>query len=182
MNKLILTLTLWGAWVGAGPQETRTEATQATTAADDSKPNSPQVPEAYAIGGQFERVVVVRLKYQADLLAGIESIVKKEKIRSGVILSGIGSVRCYHFHTVSNRTFPSKDVLVRNPAAPADLVSMNGYVIDGRVHAHVALADPDKAFGGHLEAGTEVFTFAVITIGVLNAKTDLGHVDDKAWR
>ncbi len=182
MNKLILTLTLLWICVAADAQETRTEVTKTTTASDDSKPNSPQVPEAYAIGGQFQRVVVVRLKYQADLLAGIESIVRKEKIRNGVILSGIGSVRGYHFHTVSNRTFPSKNVFVRNPTGPADLVSMNGYVIDGRVHAHIALANPDKAFGGHLEAGTEVFTFAVVTIGVLTDKTGLGRVDDKTWR
>jgi uncharacterized protein len=182
MNKLILTFVLLAVCVLAGAQETRTEVTKATTASDDSKPNSPQVPEACAIGGQFERVIVVRLKYQADLLAGIESIVNREKIRSGVILSGIGSVRGYHFHTVSNRTFPSKNVFVRDPTAPADLVSMNGYVMDGRVHAHIALANPDKAFGGHLEAGTEVFTFAIITIGVLNDKTDLSRLDDKAWR
>ena len=45
-----------------------------------------------------------------------------------------------------------------NPTAPADLVSMNGYVINGRVHAHVTLADADKAFGGHLEKRTQVFT------------------------
>ncbi len=182
MTKLILTLTLLAVCVPAGAQKTRTEVTKATTAADDSKPNSQQVPDAYAIAGQFERVVIVRLKYQVDLLAGIESIVKKEKIRNGVILSGIGSVRGYHFHTVSNRTFPSKDIFVRNPTAPADLVSMNGYVINRRVHAHIALANPEQAFGGHLEPGTEVFTFAVITIGVLNDKTDLSRVDDKTWR
>ena len=182
MNKLILIFTVVGICTMAEAQETRTEVTKATTALDDSKANSPQVPEAYAITGQFDRVVVVRLKYQADLLAGIESIVKKEKIRNGVILSGVGSLRGYHIHTVSNRTFPSKNMFVRNPTAPADLVSMNGYVIDGRIHAHVTLATPDKAFGGHLESGNEVFTFAAITIGVLNEKTDLSRVDDKTWR
>ena len=182
MNKLIVILSVLALCSLSGGQETRTEVTQASTASEDSKPNSPEVPGAYAINGQFERIVIVRLKYQADLLAGIESIVKKEKIRSGVILSGIGSVRGYHIHTVSNRTFPSKNVYVRSPSAAADLVSVNGYVIDGRVHAHIGLATPDKAFGGHLESGTEVFTFAVVTIGVLNEKTELGRVDDKTWR
>jgi predicted DNA-binding protein with PD1-like motif len=59
---------------------------------------------------------------------------------------------------------------------------MNGYVIDGHVHAHVTLANPDKAFGGHLESGTEVFTFAAVTVGVLNAKADLSRLDDKTHR
>ncbi len=182
MRKLILMVTLLAVWGMAGGQETRREETKSTTSFDDSKPNSSQVPDAYAISGQFQRIVVVRLKYKADLLAGIESTVKAEKIRNGVILSGIGSVRGYHFHTVSNRTFPSKNVFVKDPTAPADLVTMNGYIIDGRVHAHVTLSNPDKAFGGHLEPGTEVFTFAVVTIGVLGDKTDLSRVDDKAYR
>jgi hypothetical protein len=34
---------------------------------------------------------------------------------------------------------------------------------------------------GHLEPGTEVFTFVVVTIGVMN-EVDLGRVDDKTYR
>ena len=182
MKKLILVLTLSAISALAQGQESRTEVTKSTSAIDDSKPNSDAVPEAYAISGKFERIIVVRLKYQADLLAGLESVVKKEKIRNGVILSAVGSVRGYQYHTVNNRTFPSKDVFVKNPTAPADIVSMNGYVIDGRLHPHVMFANPDRAFGGHLEPGTEVFTFAAVTIGVLSDKTDLSKVDDKTWR
>jgi hypothetical protein len=44
------------------------------------------------------------------------------------------------------------------------------------------LANPDKAFGGHLEAGTSVFTFAVVTLGVFKDGTDLNRVDDKNYR
>jgi hypothetical protein len=182
MKKLILILTLLAVAGLARSQESRTEITKSTTPYDDSKPNSGVVPEAYAISGHFERIVVVRLKYEADLLAGLESAVKKERIRNAVILSGIGSVRGYHYHTVSNRTFPSKDVFIKNPTAPADLVSVNGYVMNGRIHAHAMFANPDKAFGGHLEPGTEVFTFAAVTIGVLSDKTDLSKVDDKTYR
>jgi predicted DNA-binding protein with PD1-like motif len=162
--------------------ETRTEVTRATTPADDSKPNSDKVPDVYPIEGKFERVVVLRFKYQADLLNGLESMVKQQKIRNAVILSGIGSVRGYHVHSVVNRTFPSKDVYVKDPEAPADIVSMNGYVIDGRVHAHITLANPDKAFGGHLEPGTSVFTFAIVTLGVMDEKADFTHLDDKTYR
>jgi predicted DNA-binding protein with PD1-like motif len=182
MQKLILILTVLTAAVPLRSQETRTEITKATTPAEDSKANSRAVPDVYAISGTFDRVLVLRFKHQADLLAGLENKMKQEKVRNAVILSAIGSVRGYHYHTVSNRDFPSKDIFVKNPTAPADLVSMNGYVIDGRVHAHVTLANPDKAFGGHLEPGTEVFTFAVVTVGVLNAKEDLSRLDDKTHR
>ena len=163
-------------------QQTRTEVTKPTTPADDSKPNSDKVPEVYAISGQFDRVLVLRFKYQADLLAGLESMVKQHKIRNAVILAGAGSVRSYHYHSVSNRTFPSRNIYVKDPTAPADLVSMNGYVVDGKVHAHMTLTNEDKAFGGHLEAGTTVFTFAVVTLGVFRDGIDLSRVDDKTYR
>jgi uncharacterized protein len=162
-------------------QETRTEVTKATTPADDSRANSDKVPDAYALSGNFSKVVVLRFKYQADLLAGIESMVKQEKIRNGVILAGAGSVRNYQIHSVSNRTFPSKNTYVKNPTAPADIISMNGYIIDGKIHAHMTMANPEKAFGGHLEPGTNVFTFAIVTIGVMN-DVDLSRVDDKTYR
>lgn len=158
------------------------EVVKATTPFDDSKPNSDQVPAAYAIEGKFDRVLIFRFKYQTDLLAGIEGLVKQHNIRNAVFLSAIGSVRGYHVHSVSNRTFPSKNMFVKNPQIPADIVSVNGYVIDGRVHAHLTMTNENGAFGGHLELGTEVFTFAVITVGVLNDGVDISKVDDKTYR
>ena len=94
---------------------------------------------------------------------------------------GVGSVRGYQIHQVVNRTMPSHDTFEKNPTQPADLVSMNGYVINGRIHAHVTLGTPEKAIAGHLDPGTTVFTFAVITIGVMN-DADLSRVDDKTYR
>jgi predicted DNA-binding protein with PD1-like motif len=99
-----------------------------------------------------------------------------------VILSGIGSVRGYHVHTVSNREFPSRNVFVKDELAPADIQAMNGYVIDGRVHAHIVLSNPDQSFGGHLERETRVFTFAIVTLGVVGDTIDLRRLDDKTYR
>jgi predicted DNA-binding protein with PD1-like motif len=163
-------------------QQTRREVVKPTTAVEDAKPNSDKVPDVYALSGQFERVLVLRFKYQADLLAGLERMVKEQHIRNAVILAGAGSVRNYHVHSVSNRTFPSKNMYVRDPSAPADIVSMNGYIIAGKVHAHLTMANAEHAFGGHLEPGTNVFTFAVVTIGVFGDGVDLSRVDDKNYR
>jgi predicted DNA-binding protein with PD1-like motif len=140
------------------------------------------VPDVYAIPTQFDRVVVLRFKFDTDLLAGLEKMVKQEKISNAIILSGMGSVRGYHVHQVSNRSFPSKNLFVRNPTEPADIVGLSGFIANGIIHAHVTLATPDKAFGGHLEPGTNIFTFAVVTIGVLENGADLSHLDDKSYR
>lgn len=175
---LLLALTL-----GLAAQETRREITNAAAnPADDAKGLSDKVPDVYAISTQFERIVILRFKFGTDLLAGLQKMVKQEKIQNAVILSGAGSVRGYQLHQVSNRDFPSKNMFVKNPTEPADMIGMNGYVINGQLHPHVTLATPDKAIGGHLEPGTTVFTFAIVTLGVLKDGTDLSHLDDKSYR
>jgi predicted DNA-binding protein with PD1-like motif len=160
----------------------RIVAADPTTQTTDIGTDSQAVPPVYAISGQFERIVVLRFKYETDLLAGLENMVAKQKIRNAVILAGTGSVRNYHFHVVTNRTFPSTNVFVKDTTTPADIAGMNGYVIDGRVHAHITLTDAAKAFGGHLEPGTNVFTFAIVTLGLFKEGIDLRRIDDKTYR
>ena len=48
--------------------------------------------------------------------------------------------------------------------------------------ARAAGIEPEEAFGGHLEPGTNVFTFAIVTIGVMSDAVDFNHLDDKAYR
>lgn len=180
------TLLLVAAWFSvvafARAAETRTEVVRTTTPELDAKKNSVDVPDVYAVEGKFERVVVLRFKFQTDLLAGLTRMVKERGIRNAVILGAAGSVRGYHLHVVSNRDFPSKNIYMKNPDAPADITGMSGYVIDGQLHPHITLADAQRAFGGHLEPGTEVFTFAAITLGVLADGVDLKRLDDKNYR
>ena len=167
----------------AAAQETRREIVNASpNPADDAKANSDKVPDVYAVASQFQRVLIFRFKYQTDVLAGLQQMVKENKIRNAVILAGAGSVRGYQVHQVSNRTMPSKNVFVKDPTAPADLIGVTGYILNGKIHAHVTLAKPGMAFGGHLEPGTEVFTFCIITVGVLPDDLDLTKLDDKTYR
>jgi predicted DNA-binding protein with PD1-like motif len=164
-------------------QESRREITNpAANPADDAKGLSEKVPDVYAIPTQFDRVVILRFKFDTDILAGLEKMVKQQKISNAIILSGMGSVRGYHVHQVSNRTFPSKNLFVKNPTEPADILGMSGFIANGIIHPHISLATPDKAFGGHLEPGTNVFTFAVVTIGVLKDGADMSRLDDKSYR
>jgi predicted DNA-binding protein with PD1-like motif len=180
MKPILLILALASI---AGAQQTRREqVNRSANPADDAKLNSDKVPDVYAIEGQFDRIEVLRFKFGTDLLAGIEKIVAQKKIRNAVILAGAGSVRGYQVHQVSNRDLPSRNMFVKDPTAPADLIGMSGYVIEGHIHAHMTLATPEHAFGGHLEPGTEVFTFGIVTLGVMKDGTDFSHLDDKSYR
>ena len=140
-----------------------------------------QVPDVVTTSGQFEELIVVRLKQGADLLEGLKSAVEKENIKNAVILSGIGSLVSYHIHVVDNNTFPTENRFIKNDT-PVDLTSVNGYIFDGRVHAHINVSDERLALGGHLEPGNEVFTFAIITVGVFNDEIDMSRFDDLNWR
>jgi predicted DNA-binding protein with PD1-like motif len=175
---IITTLLLFARAIPA--QITQTEIVKPTP--DDAKPNSDKVPDVYAISGQFQRILVFRFKYDTDLLGGMEKMVKQHKIKNAVILAGAGSVRNYHIHSVSNRTLPSKNIFTKDPTAPADIVSMNGYIINGAIHAHMTMTTGEKAFGGHVEPGTTVFTFGIVTVGIMSDDVDFTHLDDKSYR
>jgi len=151
--------------------------------AEDARPNDPKVPSSYALSGKFDRVLVLRAKNKTDLLTEMEKQVKAQNIKNAVILAGIGSLRGWRVHNVAGRDYPVPDMFTGNPNQPVDLIGMQGYIVNGIIHAHIILAAGDKAattISGHLEKGSEVLTFAVITVGVLN--TDLGRVDDATYR
>ena len=164
----------------ATAQQTRREVTN--PGPRDSAALDPKVPDVYAVPMQLERVLVLRFKNQTDLLDGLQRMIRENHVQNAVILSAFGSVTGYQIHQVSNRTFPSKDMFTADPTMPADIVTMSGFVMNGRLHPHISLATPDKAFGGHLEPGTKVFTFAVVTMGVLKPDQDLSKLDDKNYR
>lgn len=140
----------------------------------------PVWPQAATISSPIERVVVVRLKNKSDMLAGLKEAVAREKIKNAVILSGFGSVTSYHIHVVGNTILPPKDVFTKE-GGPFDLLNVSGMIINGRPHPHITLASTQKTTGGHLEPGTSVFTFAVISLGVLKDSADLSRVDDWNW-
>ena len=182
MAKLILAAML-ALSICCYAQETRREVSHhSANPADDTRQNSPSVPDGLALNAHLTRVLVLRFKYNTDLLVQIGKMVQQEKIRNAIILSGVGSVRNYQVHQVGNRDIPPKDIFIKNSTAPADIIGMSGVVIGGRVHAHITLANQDHAFGGHLEPDTTVFTFAVVTLGVLDDAVDLSRVDDWNYR
>ena len=180
MKRLILASILASLLMAA--QQTHRDEVRSSGAAEDSRANDPAIPDVVAIDGHFDHVTILRFKYQTDLLASMEKAVKQQHIRNAVILNAIGSVRNYQVHAVSNRTFPSRDTFTQDPSAPADVIGMSGYVMDGRIHAHITMATPEKAFGGHLEPGTNVFTFVAVTMGVLAGGIDISRIDDKTYR
>ena len=111
----------------------------------------------------IKNLIFIRLNPGDDLLASLEEAAKTHNIKNAVILCGIGSARSHHFHVVGTRENPPRNDFVKDEQA-SDITGISGYIIEGRVHAHIVHSDTEKAFGGHLHHGVEVLTFAILTL------------------
>ena len=127
----------------------------------------------------IEKICFVKMLNGEDVLTSLRAAVDREGIRNAVILSGIGSATTYHYHVVGDDRVPPLNVYCRSDEKairPLDIVSVAGYIVGGRVHAHISFSDEKTQFGGHLEEGCRVLTFCLITLGVLT--DDPGEVDN----
>lgn len=123
----------------------------------------------------IRQLYLFRLDPGDDLLEGLQKGVRKAGIQQGVIVAAIGSLVGYHFHVVDKAQWPPVDVFLSDEGG-FDILSLQGYVVDGRVHAHIGLSNAQTAIGGHLEQGCEVFTFAAVTVAELDG-VELTGVD-----
>jgi predicted DNA-binding protein with PD1-like motif len=135
------------------------------------------ISDVHVVTSKFKRIEIVRMRSGTDLLNGLNEAVKEKNIKNAVILAGIGSVTDYHFHVVSDKNLPPAEEFPK-ASVPKDLISVQGYILNGRVHAHITLSDENSVIGGHLEPGTKALTFFIITIGVLPDDLNIEYLDN----
>jgi predicted DNA-binding protein with PD1-like motif len=133
--------------------------------------------EITTISTQFKRIELIRMRPGTDLLEGLQHAIQEKDIKNAVILAGIGSVTEYHFHVVSDKNLPPSEEFPRASRA-LDLTTLQGYILNGRIHAHMTLADENNAFGGHVEPGTKSLTFFIITLGILPEEVSMENFDN----
>jgi len=138
------------------------------------------IPDVYSISTNFERIEIVRMRSGTDLLEGLNKIIVEKEIKNAVFLSGIGSVTDYHVHVVSDKNLPPAEEFPK-ASVPKDLIAVQGYVFNGRIHAHITLSDENSAIGGHLEPGTRALTFFIVTLGILPDDIKIENFDNYAW-
>jgi predicted DNA-binding protein with PD1-like motif len=124
----------------------------------------------------FEKVIVFRIGPGEDILAAMQSRVDALGIHNAVILTGIGSARKYRFHVVASRGVPCTEAFPEG-SEPLDITALTGYIMGGRIHAHITFSNQHVCFGGHLEPGSESLTFVIITLGLLPSELDVTGLD-----
>ncbi len=139
--------------------------------------------------GTMGPVVMGKLAMEVDLLKGIEELVKREHIQTGVILSGIGALKRATFRNLKrlppDLKVENRDRLYLDLEQPMEIVSLTGWIArreDGspEIHAHFSAStvinDQVVTLGGHLTSGTITSVKVVVFIGVLeksNIEADL---------
>ncbi len=121
-----------------------------------------------------------KLGMDVDLLQGIEELVKREGVRTGVILSGIGALKKATFRNLKvlppDLKVEKHHRLYLELEQPMEIVSLTGWMAtreDGEVEVHVhfsastVMEDKVVTLGGHLTSGTLTSVKVVIVMGVI---------------
>ena len=114
----------------------------------------------------FKKIHILRVDPGEDILASVEKFIADAKLRQAVVLGGYGTMAAYHLHWVMHNRIPT-DNLFRKGEGGIEILAMNGLVVESQPHIHVALSNPDGAFGGHLEPGCIAYVVCEIFFGEL---------------
>ncbi|MHB1133752.1 MAG: PCC domain-containing protein [Chloroflexota bacterium] len=104
---------------------------------------------------------------RGDLLVeNLEVLVKAEGIKSALITAGIGTFDICRIHWIGHTGLPPTNEFA-DLEGPLEVASMLGNVVDGVVHVHVAMADLQRTYIGHLEHGSRVCYRAELCLEIL---------------
>lgn len=104
------------------------------------------------------RSFVLRLRPGDDLLAGLRTFARDQRLQAAYVASCAGSAT-----RASVRTANQPAASVRE--GHFEVVSLSGTLSADGAHVHVAFADSTGAtFGGHLMDGTRIYTTAEIVL------------------
>jgi predicted DNA-binding protein with PD1-like motif len=116
------------------------------------------------------KVHILRVDPGEDILAMVEKFIADANLKQAVVLGGYGTMAAYHLHWVTHNRIPT-DNHFRKGEGGIEILAMNGLVVDGKPHIHVALATPDGGFGGHLEPGCIAYVVCEIFFGEVEGAT-----------
>jgi hypothetical protein len=109
-------------------------------------------------------VIVVALSYGDGLLESLREVAKLADIHTGVVISGIGSLRKGHIHTVVSNQYPPSDEYI-HLEGPLEIAQFGGIIADYQPHFHISLMTLDRRYlGGHIEEGCEILALSEISI------------------
>jgi len=115
------------------------------------------------------RIFILRLDQGDFVLEKINELIKKEDIKNGVVLSGIGTLDNCTLHMVTSIGYPPVEHFETWDKKPLELSSIEGFIANGKPHLHCVVSDHEKAYSGHLEEGCRVLYLCEIVVAEVNS-------------
>jgi predicted DNA-binding protein with PD1-like motif len=111
------------------------------------------------------RTYAIRLKPGEDLRGALEAFVRERHLRAAFVQTCVGSLNTV---TIRFANQPNETLLT----GPFEIVSLVGtFSVDGP-HLHISVSDAQgKTLGGHLAAGSSIYTTAEVVIGEIAGTT-----------
>lgn len=115
---------------------------------------------------KIKRTIVIHLKMGEDVLESINEVITREGIKSGLVLTGYGTLDIARLHYITHTNLPPNDefMVVRGPL---ELTGMHGVIADGEPHIHFTFSDKEVAYGGHLEPGCRTLYLCDVVLAEL---------------
>ncbi len=119
------------------------------------------------------QTAALRLDPGDDIKQSLENFAKKYKVKSGCLLTCVGSIKNVRLRFAAQPTIDSLQ-------GPFEIVSLTGTVAESGVHLHISFSDSlGNTKGGHLENGTTVFMTAEIMIAIVSDIVFSREIDPK---
>ena len=112
----------------------------------------------------LKKVHIVRIDPGEDVLVSVREFLARSGVRQGVVLGGYGTLATHHLHWVAHNRLPPANHFEKGEGG-IEILAMNGLVVEGEPHIHVALSTPAGAYGGHLEEGCITYVLCELFVG-----------------
>jgi predicted DNA-binding protein with PD1-like motif len=125
------------------------------------------------------KVLVLSLEPGELLLESIVVACKKNRIRNGAVVSGIGTLKNCHLHAIVGTGFPPKNFFFEIKK-PLELLALSGLIADYEPHLHTVVSWLDKrTWCGHLHEGSRVAYLCEVAIMAFSGPAMKRRLDPK---
>jgi len=108
-----------------------------------------------------DKIHLLRIDPGEDVLLSVKRFLSETGLRQAVVMGGYGTLAEYHLHWVKHNCLPPVNTYGKGEGG-IEILAMNGLVVAGEPHIHVALSTLAGAFGGHLEEGCIAYVLCEI--------------------
>ena len=117
-----------------------------------------------------EKIHILRVDPGEDVLLAVKQFLNETGLRQAVVMGGYGTLAEYHLHWVKHNRIPPVNTYGKGEGG-IEILAMNGLVVEGEPHIHVALSTLAGAFGGHLEEGCIAYVLCEIFLAEVSGAT-----------